>query len=106
MSKTGRKRQIEKHLKAMIPKAPLSDFIAIESIAVAGHLRHLPPSITVWQAITTQIRHVHTDYDLLLQDGYDKDSALHFVVDEMNEILVQWGCSRTLDTTEDPTLPS
>lgn len=74
----------------------MSDFQAIEEIANAGHLRHLPPSISAWQAITTHIRHAHTDYDSLLGDGYDTESARHFVLAEMNEILTQWGCQKQI----------
>ena len=67
----------------------------------AGHLRHLPPSIAAWQAITARVRHAHTEYDTLLEEGYDRDSALHFVIHEMHEILLQWGCTKTIETSID-----
>jgi len=81
-------------LRELVPIVSLDDFLAIEEIANAGHLRHLPPSIAVWQATTTHIRHAHTDYDALLSEGYDAESARHFVLEEMNEILLQWGCQK------------
>ena len=80
---------------------PLADFMEIESLALVGHLRHLPPSIAVWQAISTRIRHAHTDYDKLLEEGYDQDSARHFVLDTMNEKLAEWGCNEQIADTSD-----
>ncbi len=59
--------------------------MAVEDRADAGHLRHLPPSIRAWQALTSHIRHTHTEYDEMLKDGYDQDTARHFVFDEINE---------------------
>lgn len=84
----------------MVPRAPMSDFLEIEIAASSGHLRHLPLSIAVWQAITSYARHNHTDYDVLLADGYDQDSARHFIVDDLNATLELWGCSRKVDIHE------
>ena len=81
----------------MLPKVTLDDFQQIETIAQRGHLRHLPPTIVAWQAITTHIRHNHTEYDKLLAEGYDAESARHFVLEAMNEKLDEWGCLRRID---------
>lgn len=89
-------RQTARLLRAMLPAVPLADFRAIESIAARGHLRHLPPSIRVWQAVTTHIRHAHTDYDELLAEGYDPASARHFVIGAMNAKLAEWGALQRL----------
>lgn len=96
-----KKREIKKQLRELVPIVSLDDFLAIETIANAGHLRHLPPSIAVWQATTTHIRHNHTDYDELLEEGYDTESARHFVRDEMNEILSEWGCQRQISDQDE-----
>lgn len=96
-----KKREIKRQLRKLIPIVSLGDFMAIEEIANAGHLRHLPPSIAAWQAITSRIRHAHTDYDNLLEEGYDAESARHFVLDEMNEILTEWGCSRQISDLDE-----
>lgn len=79
----------------------MEDFLAIEEIADAGHLRHLPPSIRAWQAITTHIRHHHTDYDALLEEGYDQEAARHFTMDDINEKLGDLGCSRRIEDDAD-----
>ncbi len=100
MKKTTGKREITRRLRALIPSAPLSDFNAIQTLALAGHLRHLPPSIAAWQAVTARARHAHTEYDALLAEGYDQDSARHFVLDALNEKLTEWGCSQQVSDTD------
>jgi len=97
MKTNRRQKDIAKHLRILVPMAPLADFVEIEAIVNAGHLRHLPMTIAAWQAVTTRARHAHTDYDTLLADGYDQDSARHFVLDDMNTVLEKWGCSRRVD---------
>jgi hypothetical protein len=92
--------KLTKLLREMLPQITLSDFQAIEEIAKRGHLRHLPPGIIAWQAITTHVRHNHTEYDQLLEEGYDSDSARHFVLDVMNEKLAEWGCLRRIEENE------
>ena len=72
---------------------PLADFDAVMKIAIAGHLRHLPPSIATSQALASHVRHVHTEYHRLLEEGYDRDSARHFVLDAMNRVLRRWGAA-------------
>lgn len=101
MKSSANLREIRKRLRELVPNASMSDFLAIEQIATAGHLRHLPLSITVWQAITTVARHQHTDYDQMLDEGYDAQTARHFVRDDINEVLKAWGCNRQLSGEED-----
>lgn len=77
---------------------PLADFVAVEEAAATRHLRHLPPAIALWQALGAHVRHAHTEYDVLLDEGYDRDAARHFVADKMNDVLAEWGCHRRIDT--------
>lgn len=100
-ARTRRHKDIARHLRALAPQMPMADFDAVMAIAVAGHLRHLPPSIAAWQALTSHVRHAHTEYDTLLEEGYDRDSARHFVLGAMNEQLAAWGSSRRLREEED-----
>ncbi|MEP2707169.1 MAG: DUF2293 domain-containing protein [Roseibium sp.] len=97
---TKRQKDMRKALRALAPRLPMIDAEAILDIALAGHLRHLPPSIAVWQATTTHLRHEHTDYDALLNEGYDRDSARHFVADDINSILADWGSQKRLNLEE------
>jgi len=98
---TKRQKEMRKALRALAPRIPFSDAEAVLAGALAGHLRHLPPSIALWQALTSHVRHVHSDYDRLLEDGYDRDAARFFVLDDMNEILGDWGCTRQVSSDED-----
>lgn len=98
---TGRQRTIGKALTALLPMAPYSDIEAIREAALARKLRELPPSIAVWISTVAHVRHAHTQYDTLLAEGYDRDSARHFVVDEINEVLTRWRATRLLEA-DDP----
>lgn len=100
MKSTVNKKEIARRLRALVPAASLEDFLAIEELANAGHLRHLPPSIAAWQAVTTRVRHAHTDYDNLLDEGYDRESARHFVLEKINEKLAEWGCPERISEEE------
>ncbi|PZO78994.1 MAG: DUF2293 domain-containing protein [Mesorhizobium amorphae] len=98
---TGRQRAVAKALTALLPMAPYSDIERIRIDAGAIHLRALPPSVAVWLATVAHVRHQHTDYDTLLAEGYDRDSARFFVVDATNRVLTTWRATRLLDPDED-----
>lgn len=98
--KAHRMRQVRKTLKLMIPNASLSDFQKIMAIAEGSHLRHLPSPILSWRSVTTHIRHNYTEYDALLEEGYDIESAKHFVLDVMNETLELWGAIKRIKVEE------
>ncbi|NJO53676.1 MAG: DUF2293 domain-containing protein [Bacteroidales bacterium] len=95
---TRRQRALRRAIRDLVPHVPLADAEPIFRQALsAPALRGLPPSIAVWLAATTYVRHCHTDYDALLAEGYDRDAARYFVVDRMNEILTHWGSARLVD---------
>jgi len=98
---TNRRRAIDKALTALLPMAPYADTEKIRAEAGARHMKTLPPSIAVWLAAVAHIRHAHTDYEKLLADGYDRDSARFFVVDQINRWLTRWRATRLLDPDED-----
>jgi hypothetical protein len=98
--RTGRNRAIAKALTALLPQAPYADIEAIRELASARKMRELPPPIAVWIATVTHVRHVHTEYDALLAEGYDRDAARHFVVEEINRVLTGWRATRLLDEDE------
>ena len=98
---TRRQKEMRKALRALLPRVPMRDAEAILTLALAGHLRHLPPTISLWQATTSHVRHELTDYDTLLDEGYDRDSARFFVLETMNDILRSWGCNRAVAGEED-----
>jgi hypothetical protein len=97
---TDRQRAVGKALTMLIPLAPFSDAEPIREAALARDMRELPPSIAVWLATVAHVRHVHTEYDRLLDEGYDRESARHFVVDQINETLTRWRATRLVDEAD------
>ena len=98
---TNRQRAIAKALTLLLPMAPYSDIEKIRELASARKMRELPPSIAVWIATITHVRHEHSSYDALLAEGYDRDAARFFVVDEINGTLTAWRATRLLDPDDD-----
>lgn len=98
---TGRQRAVAKALTALLPIAPYADIEAIRAAANAPHLKTLPPAIAVWLATVAHVRHQHTEYDRLLDEGYDRDAARFFVVNETNATLTRWRATRLLDPDDD-----
>ena len=98
---TGRRRAIAKALTALLPMAPYADMEKIRADAGAVHMKALPPSIAVWLATIAHVRHAHTDYEKLLEEGYDRDSARFFVLAQTNETLTRWRATRLLDADDE-----
>ena len=98
---TGRQRAIAKALTALLPLAPYADTEKIRADANARHLKTLPPSIAVWLATVAHVRHMHTEYERLLGEGYDRESARFFVVDQINQVLTRWRATRLLDPDDE-----
>ncbi len=96
-ARTSRQRAIAKALTALLPLAPYADIEKIRADALGPTFKTLPPSIAVWLATVAYVRHEHTEYDSLLEDGYDRDAARHFVVREINDTLTRWQATRLLD---------
>lgn len=98
--RTGRQRAIGKALTLLLPAAPYADIEKIRTDALAPHLKALPPSVAVWLATVAHVRHEHTAYERLLDEGYDRDSARFFVIDETNATLTRWRATRLLDADD------
>ncbi len=58
------------------------------------------PETAAWLSLVAYVRHTFTEYDELLADGYDADSARHFVAARIDKILQTWGVRRRL-TSQD-----
>ena len=99
--RTSRQRAIAKALTSLLPIAPFADMEKIRADALGATYRTLPPTIAVWLATVAHIRHAHTDYDALLFDGYDRESARHFVLDDINNVLGNWRSKRLLDAADE-----
>ena len=88
---------IEAALRRIAPKIPAHEFGAVIDHALDSKgLRTAAPEAAAWLSLVAYTRHVFTDYDELLTQGYDRDSARHFVMDDMAAKLTEWGVRRTL----------
>ena len=92
-----RSSDLEASLKRLAPRIPRFEREAVLDHAMASPgLRTASPEEAVWLSLVAFVRHAMTDYDSLLTDGYDPESARHFVAEEMREILTSWGTRRPL----------
>jgi hypothetical protein len=98
---TSRQIELRKLFGALCPRAPYDDAQPVIEAAGARKLKSLPPSIALWLSVVAHIRHRHTDYDKLLEEGYDQDSARHFTLPAINTILKKWGCARRVNEGEE-----
>ena len=87
---TPRQKAIHKALSDLIPLAPYADFAPIAEAARSKHMSSLAPRDGAFLATVAHIRHMHTDYDALRDDGYDHDSARFFVADDIDDKLREW----------------
>jgi hypothetical protein len=93
----AKRSDIEAALRRLAPKIPPHEFAA-----VADHARDSPglrvasPENAAWLSLVAYVRHALTDYDDLLAQGYDQDSARFFVAEEMQTVLDAWGVTRKL----------
>ncbi len=97
-----RRAAVAAALKRLAPRLP--DFEAesvLDRALRSPGLRGAAPETAAWLALTAFARHAFTDYDDLLAEGYDRDSARHFVLDDMNAMLTEWGSRRLVSEEED-----
>ena len=88
---------IEAALRRLAPRIPSHEFGAVVDHALdSPGLRTAPPETAAWLSLVAYVRHVFTDYDALLAQGYDRDSARFFVANEMDAILKDWASRRSL----------
>jgi hypothetical protein len=97
----SRRAEIESALRKLAPHVPAHEFGAVVDHALdSPGLKSAVPERAAWLSLVAYVRHAFTDYDDLLNDGYDRDSARHFVAAEIGAILGSWGVRRAL-TPED-----
>jgi hypothetical protein len=93
----GRRSDIEAALRHLAPRIPDHEFAAVADHAMdSAGLRSAAPGTAAWLSMVAYIRHVLTDYDALLADGYDAESARHFVAEAIAAHLADWGVRRKL----------
>jgi hypothetical protein len=92
-----RRSDIEAALRRLAPKIPPHEFGAvIDHARDSAGLRTASAESAAWLSLVAYLRHAFTDYDELLAQGYDQDSARFFVAGEMQAVLEEWGVKRKL----------
>jgi hypothetical protein len=93
--------EIARALRVLAPRIPAHEFQAVlDHARDSPGLRVASPETAAWLSLVAYARHVFTDYDKLLQEAYDPDSARFFVATELAAVLHAWGVRRPL-TPED-----
>jgi hypothetical protein len=91
----SRRAALEAAVRALAPRIPKHEFASVVDHAlVSAGLRTAAPEAAAWLSLVAYVRHTLTDYDALLADGYDQDSARFFVAAEMDDVLARWGATR------------
>jgi len=98
----NRREQLESALRVLAPRIPGHEFESIldHALTSAG-LRLATPENAIWLSMLAYARHRFTEYDRLLDEGYDVDSARFFVLEDMNDRLAEWGSPRRISGDED-----
>jgi hypothetical protein len=88
---------ISSALRHLAPHLPAHEFAAVVDRAMdSPGLSVASPENAAFLSLVAYARHTFTDYDALLAQGYDRDSARFFVADELAELLAGWGVKRRL----------
>ena len=97
----GRRETIEAALRRLAPAIPDHECDAIVDRAVDSRgLKAASAESAAWLSMVAYIRHQLTEYDELLAQGYDAESARHFVLDDINAILGEWKVRRRIETED------
>ncbi|HEY8380671.1 MAG TPA: DUF2293 domain-containing protein [Microvirga sp.] len=96
-----RRDAIEAALRVLAPRIPRHEYEAvIDHALTSAGLRAASPENAAWLSLVAFIRHRLTEYDSLLDEGYDQDSARFFVLDDINAVLEAWGSPRRVSGDE------
>jgi hypothetical protein len=88
-------------LRHLAPKLPAHEFDAVVDHAIdSPGLRVATPENAAFLSLVAYARHTLTEYDDLLAQGYDKDSARFFVAEALADLLAGWGVKRRLGAGE------
>ena len=97
----NRREAIESAVRILAPRIPRHEFEAVKDHALGSRGLHTAsPEAAAWLSLVAYIRHRLTDYDSLLDEGYDQDSARFFVLDDINGVLAGWGSPRQVSGDE------
>ncbi len=92
-----KRSEIEQALRLLAPRIPDYEAGAIADHAMDSRgLNCASAQTAAWLSMVAFVRHALTEYDSLLEEGYDQESARHFVAAEIQSVLAEWGVLRPL----------
>jgi hypothetical protein len=92
-----KRSDIEDALRQLAPQIPAYEAGAIVEHALDSRgLNSASPQTAAWLSMVAFVRHALTEYDSLLEEGYDQESARHFVAGDIQAVLTEWGVRRPL----------
>ncbi len=98
----ARKRLVEQAILALAPDIPVKDLASVASHALHTEaFRRAVPETAAWLSLVSYVRHNFTQYDAMLNDGYDREAARHFCLEPTNECLRGWGARRLVSDAPD-----
>lgn len=98
MAQRGRSDVIAAALRRIFPRLPERDARDIVDQALASKgLKTASPEAAAWLSAIAYVRHSHTEYDQMLEEGYDPESARHFTLEPLNEVIAHWGCRKRVE---------
>jgi hypothetical protein len=96
-----RRDEVAEALSRLAPRIPRFEREAVLDHAQDSHaLSRATPENAAWLSLVSYIRHVLTDYDTLIAEGYERETARFFVIDETNAVLEEWGSPRRVEAEE------
>jgi hypothetical protein len=91
----AKRSDVEDALRRLAPRIPAHEFQAVADHAMdSAGLSTASPETAAWLSLVAYARHVFTEYDDLLAQGYDHDSARFFVLADIEAKLSAWGVRR------------
>jgi hypothetical protein len=91
----AQRKDIESALRRLAPRIPAHEFAAtVDHALISKGLGRAAADTAAWLSLVAYVRHALTEYDELLAQGYDQESARHFVAAEIDGILESWGVRR------------
>jgi hypothetical protein len=94
---TDRRRQIEEALAALAPAlVPKDRTEVVEHALWSKGLKRASAPKAAWLSLVSYLRHRFTDYDRMLEEGYDVEEARYFSSSQLSKVLTDIGCHRQL----------
>jgi hypothetical protein len=97
----AKRADIEMALRRLAPRIPPYEFgVVVDHAIDSPGLSAGSAEAAAWLSLVAYVRHDLTEYDALLEQGYDRDSARFFVAAETDAILSRWGVRRRVSSDD------